>query len=84
MEPHRLIHDKNIPICTFSFSFSSVNSINLVHITYHQNEKYLMIDIQKTVIRYYIEHRLHYVNIYVNNLASSQMVQNSLIDKKLD
>ena len=43
-----------------------------------------MIDTHNNVIRYYIEHELHYVNKYVNNPTSLQMARISLIDEKLD
>ena len=43
-----------------------------------------MIDTQKNVIRYWIEHELHYVYKYVNNPTSLQIAQISLIDEKLD
>ena len=43
-----------------------------------------MIVIHKNVIRYKIENELHYVNKYVNNVTSLQMVQISLINEKLD
>ena len=43
-----------------------------------------MIDTQKIVIRYAIEHEVHYVNKYVNNAISLQMAQISLIYEILD
>ena len=44
-----------------------------------------MIDTHKNVItRYKLQHELHYVNKYVNNPTSLQMVRISLMDKKLD
>ena len=43
-----------------------------------------MIDIHKNEIRYKVEHRLCYVNKYVNNATSLQMGRISLIDEKLD
>ena len=43
-----------------------------------------MIVIHKNVIRYKKENELHYVNKYVNNVTSLQMVQISLINEKLD
>ena len=42
-----------------------------------------MIEIHKKVIRYYIQHGLHYVNKYVNSVTSLQMSLISLIDEKL-
>ena len=42
-----------------------------------------MIDSHKNVIRYYIEHELHYVNKYVNNGTSMQMAPILLIDEKI-
>ena len=41
-----------------------------------------MIDTHKNVIRYYVQHELHYVNKYVNNPTSLQMARISLIDEK--
>ena len=44
-----------------------------------------MIDTHKNVITgHKIQHELHYVNKYVNNPTSLQMVRISLMDKKLD
>ena len=43
-----------------------------------------MIDTHKNVIRYYVEHGLHYVNKYVNNATTLQMARISWIDEKLD
>ena len=42
-----------------------------------------MIDKHKNVFRYYIQHELHYVNIYVNNPTSLQMARIALIEEKL-
>ena len=42
-----------------------------------------MIDTHKNVIRYLVQHELHYVNKYVNNPTSLQMARISLIDEKL-
>ena len=42
-----------------------------------------MIDTHKNVIRYWVQHELHYVNKYVNNPTSLQMARISLIDEKL-
>ena len=42
-----------------------------------------MIDTHKNVIRYQIQHELHYVNKYVNFLANGEF-KISLIDEKLD
>ena len=43
-----------------------------------------MIDTHKNMTRYWIEHKLHYVNRYVNNPTSLQVARISLIDEKLD
>ena len=42
-----------------------------------------MIDTHKIVIKYKIEHKIHYVNKYINNLTSLQMARISLIDENL-
>ena len=64
MRPHRLIHDMNklvldlyFPICTFGFSFSTVNSINLCshHLIIIRIKNITMIDLHKNVIRYEID-----------------------------
>ena len=71
MQPHRFIHDINKPasISTLSFSFSSVNSINLAHhLFYIRIKSILMIDTHRGVIRCKIEHRLRKINNIVNNV----------------
>ena len=46
-------------------------------------KRILMIDTHKIVIKYKIEHKIHYVNKYINNLTSLQMARISLIDENL-
>ena len=43
-----------------------------------------MIDRHKKVIRYWIQHELHYENKYENDPTSLKMARISLIDEKLD
>ena len=42
-----------------------------------------MIDTHKNMIKYQIEHKVYYVNKYVNNATSLQMAWISLINEKL-
>ena len=87
MRPHRLIHDINKPVLNLYFRFeffirkldNSLYTSLIIRLTC-----ILMINIHKNVIRYKKENELHYVNKYVNNVTSLQMVQISLINEKLD
>ena len=86
MWPHRLNHDINKPDLNLYFRFeffirkldNSLCTSLIIGL-----KRILMIDTHKNVIRYYVQHELHYVNKYVNNPTSLQMARISLIDEKL-
>ena len=86
MWPHRLIHDINKSVLNLYFRFEfSIRKLDnsLCTSLIIGLKRILMIDTHKKVIRYWVQHEIHYVNKYVNNPTSLQMARISSIDETL-